>query len=59
MQDTSTLKMYSITDVAKILGVTYRTVLNYKKEGKLAFVQIGKQYRISEDNLRKFLNGES
>lgn len=59
MQDISNLKMYSLQDVAHILGVTYRTVLTYKNEGLLKTVQIGRRFLISEENLKKFLAGET
>ncbi len=58
MQDISNFKMYSLQDIAKILGVTYRTVVNYKNAGKIKAVKIGNRWRISEDNLKEFLQGE-
>lgn len=58
MQDISKFKMYSLQDIAKILGVTYRTVINYKNAGKIEVVKIGNRWLISEENLKKFLEGE-
>lgn len=50
--------MYSLKDVANILGVTYRTVINYKNAGKFKTVKIGSRILVSEENLKKFLAGD-
>ena len=52
-------KTYTMTEVAELLGVTYRTIRSYVMTGKLKAVKIGGMWKISEDNLRKFINGES
>jgi excisionase family DNA binding protein len=43
---------YSLDDVADRLGLHVRTVRNYVREGRLGAVRIGKQYRVSEADLR-------
>jgi len=43
--------MYSIEQVADVLGLHVRTVRNYVREGKLKAVRIGKQYRIAREDL--------
>lgn len=53
------LKVYSLTEIEPILGVTHRTLLNYIKDGRLKGVKIGGKWKVSGDNLRKFINGES
>ncbi len=54
------LKLYSLTEIEPILGVTHRTLLNYVKEGKLKGAKkIGGKWKISEENLKKFINDEN
>ncbi|MEE3334685.1 MAG: helix-turn-helix domain-containing protein [Ruminococcus sp.] len=48
---------YTLTELQPVLGVTYRTLLQYIKEGKLAAVKIGGIWRISADNLKAFVDG--
>lgn len=52
------IKLYTLHDLQPILGVTYRTLQNYIKDGKLKGAKIGGKWRVTEENLRKFLNGE-
>ena len=53
------VKMYSVKDMAVILEVTQRTIFTYIKEGKLkGAVKIGGKWKISEENLRDFLQGK-
>ena len=53
------LKVYSLTEIEPILGVTHRTLLTYIKDGCLKGVKIGGKWKVSGENLRKFINGES
>ena len=48
-------KVYTLDEVADLLHLTKRTLYNYVKEGKLPAVKIGKYWRVSEENLQKFL----
>ena len=52
------LNIYTLTELEPILGVTHRTLLTYVKTGKLKAVKIGGKYKVSEENLKKFINGE-
>ena len=51
-------KMYTLTEIEPIIGVTHRTLLTYVKEGKLKAVKIGGKWKVSEKNLMAFLDGE-
>jgi excisionase family DNA binding protein len=56
------MKVYTGEEVAQILKVTLVTVKNYIKDGKLISANTrgdGEKgaIRISEENLKKFLNG--
>lgn len=52
------LKVYPLTEIEPILGVTHRTLLTYIKDGRLKGVKIGGKWKVSGENLRKFINGE-
>jgi excisionase family DNA binding protein len=52
------ISLYTLTEIEPILGVTHRTLLTYIKEGKLKGVKIGGKWRVTEENLKKFINGE-
>jgi len=55
----SGLTLYSLTELESILGVTHRTLQNYIKLGRLKGVKIGGKWKVTEDNLKKFIAGES
>lgn len=57
--DLEALKVYNLTELEPVLGVTHRTLLNYIKNGRLKGVKIGGKWKVSGENLRKFINGES
>ena len=43
-------------EVSDILKLNYRTILDLIVMGELPAIRIGKQYRISEDDLFRFIN---
>lgn len=51
-------RVYTLSELEPILGVTHRTLLTYVKTGRLAAVKMGGQWKVSEDNLKAFINGE-
>lgn len=50
-------KLYSVVEVAEMLGLHVRTVRNYVRHGRLKATRIGKQYRIAREDLEA-LTGE-
>ena len=50
-------RVYSLAELEPILGVTHRTLLRYITDGKLKGVKIGGRWKVSQDNLRAFING--
>lgn len=46
---------YSIEEVAKMLKVAYLTVYRWIQAKKLVALKAGKQYRITKEELDKFL----
>ena len=41
------LKVYTLTEIEPILGVTHRTLLTYIKDGRLKGVKIGGKWKVS------------
>ena len=52
------IRLYTLTELEPILGVTHRTLQTYIKDGRLKGVKIGGKWKISEETLKKFINGE-
>lgn len=47
--------LYTIKEVASLLKVTRRTIYNYLKADELQGVKIGKEWRISEDSVKRVM----
>jgi excisionase family DNA binding protein len=47
-------QLYSVEDVADLLGLHVKTVRGYVRDGRLEAVRIGRQYRIPVDALEAF-----
>ena len=52
------IKVYTLKEVAEILKVTERTLLDYLKQGRLKGNKIGGKWIISHENLQNFINGK-
>ncbi|MFC7340572.1 helix-turn-helix domain-containing protein [Saccharopolyspora griseoalba] len=50
--------MYSVEQVAALLGLHVRTVRSYIRSGRLNAVRIGKQYRISRADLEQLTGAQ-
>ena len=46
--------LYTVQEVANLLGLHVKTVRNYVREGRLASTRVGKQYRIARADLEAF-----
>lgn len=55
----SKIRLYTLTELEPVLGVTHRTLLSYIKEGRIKATKIGGKWKVTEENLNRFLNGES
>lgn len=53
-----TIRLYTLTELEPVLGVTHRTLQSYIKDGRLKGVKIGGKWKVSEEVLRKYINGE-
>ena len=49
------LQTYTLEEVSEVLKVTRSTIYNYIKSGNLKAVKMGKYWRVSEDNLKEFI----
>lgn len=47
-------QLYSVEQVADLLGLHVKTVRGYVRDGRLQAVRIGKQYRITHSDLEAF-----
>jgi len=52
------IRLYTLSELEPILGVTHRTLQTYIKDGRLKGVKIGGKWKISEEVLRKFIDGD-
>ena len=44
-------KLYTVSDVAQMTGLTERTIRNYIKDGKLQGKKVGVQWRFTEEDI--------
>ena len=49
-------KLYTVEDIAKMTGLTSRTIRNYLKDGSLEGRKIGGQWRFTMENIEKLFN---
>jgi excisionase family DNA binding protein len=54
-QDVMANRLLNVEQVAKRLQVSKMTIYRYLKTGKIEAYKIGKEYRIKESDLEKFL----
>lgn len=50
------IRLYTVQETAELLGVTTRTILTYLKEGKLTGRKIGGKWKMTEEELRRFMS---
>lgn len=51
------IKLYSVEEVADLLGVAYQTAQKYISDGRMEAQVIGGKRMVSEANLKAFLMG--
>lgn len=54
----SEIRLYTLTELESVLGVTHRTLQGYVKDGKLKAVKLGGKWKVTEQNLLDFINGK-
>lgn len=50
------MEFYTLKEVAKMLRVSMTTIYRYVESGKLSAVKIGNSYRVTDEDLRKFID---
>ncbi len=53
------MKFYSLEEVAEIFGVNYQLVYKLVKSGELPSVRIGKMFRVSDAQLKSYMDRQS
>lgn len=49
------IRLYTLTEIEPVLGVSHRTLLRYVAAGRLPAVKIGGRWKVAEADLRKFI----
>ena len=52
-------KLYTVSDVAQMTGLTERTIRNYIKDGKLQGKKVGVQWRFTEEDIENLFQDPS
>lgn len=55
----SEVKLYTLTDLEPILGVSHLTLQRYIKDKKLTGVKIGNKWRVTHEELLRFIRERS
>lgn len=53
------IKFYSLEEVADLFGVNYQLIYKLVKTGELPSVRIGKMFRVSEAQLKEYMDRQS
>lgn len=49
------IRLYTLTEIEPVLGVSHRTLLRYVTTGRLPAVKIGGRWKVAEADLQKFI----
>ena len=55
MKEIDGIRLYRLTEVARMLEVSPATIRSYIKRGKIRAVKVGRAFEIADSNLREFL----
>lgn len=59
MKEINGVKIFTLREVAELLGISYQTALKYVKQGRIPAAKAGNNYAITEQSLMRWLNGET
>ena len=51
------MEIYTAKEAAEVLKISYRKVLDLIKKGELEAKKVGKAYRITDNQIRNYLEG--
>ena len=57
-QQAEPLKTYTVQELVKVLKISQNSVLKLLREGTIKGAKVGRVWRVSEENIRAFINGE-
>jgi putative molybdopterin biosynthesis protein len=55
MNDVNEQKIYNVEEAANLLRLSYRTIIRLIKKGNIRAAKLGRQYRISQDEIQRLL----
>ncbi|MBA7548184.1 hypothetical protein ES705_40631 [subsurface metagenome] len=50
-------KLYTVKELTQILPLSYFSILEYLKKGRIKGIKIGRKYFVTEENLERFIGG--
>lgn len=51
------IKLYTLSEIAKLLNVSVRTLYNYIDNGRLKATKIGGKWLVTEESLKELIEG--
>lgn len=51
------IKLYTLQEVADLVKMDILTIYRHRKEGKIDTIKIGRHYRVTQEQLDKYLKG--
>ncbi|MBQ5564958.1 MAG: helix-turn-helix domain-containing protein [Clostridia bacterium] len=58
MKEIENMKLYTLQEVAELLGIHYQTVRKLIQNGELKAKKIGKGYIVTSENLKQYINSD-
>lgn len=56
MKEIENMKLYTLQEVAELLGIHYQTVRKLIQNGELKAKKIGKGYIVTSENLKQYVS---
>lgn len=53
------LKYYTLEEISELIKIPIETIRQYLRSGKLVGSKIGRHWRVSEEQLKTFMEGNS
>ena len=58
MDEVTLIRLYNADEAAKAMNISERTVKQYIRDGKLSAQKVGGRWMVSEENIKRFLDGK-
>lgn len=53
------MKIYTVQEIAEILGISHKTIQKYVRQGDIKAIRLGNQLRITEQAFMDFLESKT